>query len=100
MYRKRTGPRPLTLEPVSYKQSHLRVAQRRGRAADAVGGCIDCGGNASQWAYNHASEREQSGWTVGKNEHLYKVTWSPDPDDYDPRCVPCHKAFDLGRSDA
>lgn len=79
---------------VGYGGAHIRVAAQRGPASDYA--CIDCGTQAGQWSYDHADPNERLAELVSAN----KVAYSPSPAHYDPRCVPCHKMFDLHRDDA
>lgn len=69
---------------VTYGGAHIRVRKLRGKASAHK--CADCGGNASQWSYDHADPAELTS-EFGP--------YSADPDHYVPRCVPCHKAHDL-----
>lgn len=73
-----------TGDDCSYAAAHLRLKKWRGSARKHS--CIDCSGPAKQWAYNRKSPFElvEDG-----------LPYSPRPEDYDPRCVPCHKIFDL-----
>lgn len=75
-------------DAVTYSGAHARVRKLRGRASDHR--CVDCLGQATHWAYRHGSPSEVSGEWVG-----FVLAYSPDPMDYDPRCTPCHKAYDL-----
>lgn len=68
-----------------YNAAHQRVRSTRGNARDHV--CIDCGETARHWAYNHRDPNE-----LRRPDGL---PYSADPAMYDPRCVPCHKRFDL-----
>ena len=74
-----------TGDQATYKAVHQRVAADRGPASDYS--CIDCGGQAAQWSYdrNDAEERQSD------QGHPYSL----DPDHYVPRCISCHKKFDL-----
>lgn len=56
--------------------------------------CIDCGSQAYHWSYDHDAPDEMYE-TIGK----YLVAYSPSQEHYAPRCVPCHKRFDLDRID-
>ncbi len=81
---------PLYLNPfwqgddIGYSAAHSRIRSVRGKASGKS--CVDCGAQAKQWSYSHACERE-----------LYSDMgpYSPDWNQYEPRCVPCHKDFDL-----
>lgn len=63
---------------------HQRVRRAKGRAADHA--CVDCGGQAAQWSYDHLDTDERPG---------IKGPYSLGLDHYVPRCVRCHKRFDL-----
>lgn len=69
---------------LTYSGAHIRVRLTKGRASDHA--CIDCLGSASQWSYDHLDPNERRG-----DGGPYSI----DPDHYQPRCGPCHKAFDL-----
>ena len=58
--------------------------------------CVDCGGSAYQWSYDHSDPDER----VATEPPLTGIAYSLNPEHYSPRCVPCHKRFDLGRLDA
>ena len=73
-------------DTITYGSAHQRVSRRKGKASDHL--CIDCGLKASQWSYNHSCPKEL---------HSQLGPYSPDWEQYDPRCVPCHKKFDLSR---
>lgn len=76
-----------TSSPV-YTASHYRVRKQRGDATDYT--CVDCDVRASHWSYDHEDPDEMQGIVGG-----YLVAYSPNPKHYSPRCVPCHKRFDL-----
>jgi hypothetical protein len=71
---------------VGYDGAHMRVEAAKGSASNHA--CIDCGNAARHWSYDHADPNELIG---GRGSYPY----SADPDHYVPRCVPCHKKFDL-----
>lgn len=73
------------VEGTTYSGAHMRVRAQRGSARAHA--CVDCGGAARQWSYDHEDPNE-----LASNEGAY----SCDVDHYIPRCVPCHKIFDLG----
>lgn len=75
-------------EDVTYGAAHKRVRTRHGAAS--LHACIDCGGQAAQWSYNHTDPSERSD-AKGRR-------FSPDSDHYSPRCVPCHRAFDANEA--
>lgn len=72
---------------VGYTGAHMRLRAARGSARQYA--CVDCEGPAKHWSYNH---RDPGELTTDKG-----VAYSGDPTMYDPRCVPCHKRFDLAR---
>lgn len=73
-----------TGDGATYTAMHLRVRKARGRAAEHL--CIDCRRPAAQWSYDRADpDQRQSA------EGPYSVRI----EHYEPRCVPCHKRFDL-----
>ena len=76
---------------VTYFTAHERVKRARGAAATRR--CADCGGAASQWSYDHDDPDE----LVAGDVSAHPVAYSVDPSRYSPRCVRCHKAYDLGR---
>ncbi len=72
----------------TYAQAHAHLRALRGPASGHP--CARCVTTpAAHWAYRHAaaSRRIDSG----------PGPWSPDPDDYEPLCVPCHKRGDLAQ---
>lgn len=77
-------------EEITYRTAHNRVERERGPAR--LHACVDCGLGAEHWSYNHTDDREK----ISDSGQPY----STDPSHYSPRCVPCHKRFDLGRIDA
>jgi hypothetical protein len=73
-------------DAITYNGAHLRVRSQRGPAKKHS--CVDCGAKAKQWSYTHTDPAELNG-----EEGAY----SADPGFYVPRCVSCHKKFDLQR---
>lgn len=71
----------------TYEAAHQRVKKQRG--VPSKHSCIDCGRPARHWSYDHSDPNEL--FQVGKGPY------SPDVDRYHPRCVRCHKRFDLAR---
>lgn len=75
-----------TGDQASYMAMHQRLRATQGPASKRR--CADCGGPARHWSYNR---------TAGPRERASEVgPYSLDPDDYVPRCVPCHTRFDRG----
>ena len=72
------------LPKVMYNAAHQRLRVARGNARQYE--CISCDAPAVHWAYDHADPNELT------SPH---GAYSLDSDHYNPRCVPCHKAFDL-----
>lgn len=81
-------------DDAGYGAAHDRVRRERGSAT--LHRCVDCGTGARHWSYDHGDPEELTAVVPGG----YEVAYSLDPDHYAPRCVPCHKRFDLGRLDA
>lgn len=79
---------------VGYAGAHSRVKSMHGSAA--LHKCADCGSNASHWSYNHNDPNELIAYGLSPRG----IAYSDDPQYYSPRCVPCHKAYDLGRVDS
>lgn len=70
----------------TYAGAHSRVRGHRGRAKDQL--CADCGGPALHWSYDHQDPNE-----LIDDRGIH---YSADVAHYVPRCVPCHKKYDLG----
>lgn len=85
--RRRTGPaNPLWKPPpeITYVGAHGRLRRQLGPAPAHI--CARCGGReALHWALINGAE------SVTNDGHQ-RV--SPDPSDYEPLCVPCHKRVD------
>lgn len=73
-----------TGDEATYLEAHQRVRAIRGKARDHA--CVDCGGKAAQWSYNRACPNERQS-ELGP--------YSVDVTQYVPRCISCHKRFDL-----
>lgn len=67
-----------------YSAVHLRLRAVRGVAADHS--CVDCGQPADDWSYSNSDPDEY----VDDQGRRY----STDPEQYVPRCRPCHRQFD------
>jgi hypothetical protein len=74
-------------DSVGYKSAHLRVKRARGPASAHP--CAHCSAPAQEWAYDHQDPSPLTGHYNG-----YTVTYSGDPNHYQPLCVPCHRATD------
>lgn len=74
-----------------YIAVHQRIYDKRGKASTYP--CVDCGGQAKDWSYNHSGideiTRDES-----RGEKTVRLTYSIDLSQYDPRCKSCHWAFD------
>ena len=68
-----------------YETAHRRIQSKRGKALEHA--CVECGGHAKEWAYDHAAPDE-------RQEDL--GPYSLDVFHYQPMCVPCHRRFDAG----
>ncbi len=58
--------------------------------------CIECGEQARHWSYNHDDPDERLAYGLSAKP----IAYSLNPDHYSPRCVPCHKRFDLAHINA
>lgn len=81
-------------DDIGYGMAHERVRADRGRVQ--LHDCIDCGNEAQQWSYDHADPDEMHAHHLSANP----IAYSNNPEHYSPRCVKCHKRFDLDRIDA
>ena len=78
----------LRMDTCGYGAVHDRITRDRGPARDHV--CVECGGVASHWSYDHTDPEVLIDQRLG-------IPYSMDHDHYQPRCVPCHKTYDLNR---
>lgn len=69
----------------SYAAVHDRLRKSRGGAATHA--CVDCGGQARDWSYMGGAPDEMVDPRSG-------LTYSTDPDFYEPRCRDCHARLD------
>ncbi|AXQ61114.1 hypothetical protein SEA_HANK144_61 [Streptomyces phage Hank144] len=72
----------------SYGYIHMKVKRQRGSASKQV--CVDCGGSAQDWSYDHKDPDE----IVGPNRKGGESIFSLKVEHYEPRCKPCHYRFD------
>jgi hypothetical protein len=79
-----TKRRTRTGEP-TYGGTHQRVRRLVGSASEQR--CVDCGGQAQHWSYDH---------NASSNELLDErgYAFATDLSHYSPRCVTCHARFD------
>jgi hypothetical protein len=82
------------MDDAGYTAAHQRCRSDRGRVQ--LHACIDCGRPAQHWSYNHDDPDERLAYGLSANP----VAYSLEPAHYSPRCVSCHKRFDLGRNDS
>ena len=82
-------------DDAGYDAAHGRVVRDRGRANRFK--CVDCGGRAAHWSYDHNDPHEL---TLPREARKGGLPYSLNSEMYSPRCVPCHKAFDLARLQA
>lgn len=73
---------------LTYIGAHRRVFWSKGRASEHA--CVECGGPAKQWAYDHGDPNELIG-DHGPNKGL---RYSADPAHYQPMCASCHRRLD------
>ena len=71
---------------IANSAAHSRVTRLWGGPAKNFP-CVDCGGPADHWSYDHTDPDEKT-----SDEGPYSV----DPSHYAPRCVRCHRKFDRG----
>lgn len=81
-------------DDVDYTAAHARVRALRGSASQHR--CVDCNKQALHWSYDHADPQERT----SKAPATLGIAFSLSPQHYEPRCVPCHKRFDLDRINA
>lgn len=78
----------LSDDETNYGAVHQRVRKAKGKARDHK--CVDCGGQAKHWSYNHLDPEEKIGVYRGN-----RMPYSLNMEFYEPRCVKCHKKLDL-----
>lgn len=66
---------------------HKRLSRKLGKASTYA--CVDCMLVAKEWSYNNADPDELYELMNGT-----PIAYSLDLDNYDPRCVSCHRKFD------
>jgi hypothetical protein len=74
-------------DEVTYYAAHDRVKVARGAACGHS--CIDCGERAQDWSLRRDADKLTFG-----HAGRYTLAFSPDPQDYVPRCKPCHGKYD------
>lgn len=73
---------------VDYAGAHERVRVLRGPAK--THSCADCGEPAQSWSYDRQDPDERT----GVKNYGRGLAYSLNPSHYQPRCKPCHSAFD------
>lgn len=81
-------PDPRRHDVPSYHATHNRLRREKGSATNQP--CVDCGGPASAWSYNHDDPAQ----TGGTNSRGNPVVYSTSLDRYSPRCSACHNMLD------
>lgn len=76
------------VQNVAYSAVHGRLRRDLGPAN--LLRCIDCDAQASHWSYDHTDPDEVT--------DANGLPYSLNADYYQPRCVSCHKRYDLGRA--
>lgn len=71
----------------TYGAVHQRVKKAFG--VPSLHHCVDCGRQAQHWSYDHTDPNQKHDPERGP--------YSPDITRYQPRCVRCHKRFDMNR---
>lgn len=77
-----------------YTAAHDRV--RRDRGSIHLHECTDCRAPARHWSYNHTDPDER----LAEGLSVKPIAYSLNSEHYSPRCVPCHKRFDLDHINA
>lgn len=80
--------RPLKGDVPTFAAIHKRIWRIRGSAKNYP--CVDCSGVAAEWSYQGGCPNEM----IGKVRNSL-VPYSENLDLYVPRCVRCHRLFDL-----
>lgn len=80
-------------DDIGYVGAHIRVRNAKGRARDF--GCVGCGKQAQDWAYNHCDPDER---VVPEGLRSAGSPYSLDVDSYVPMCKSCHKKFDVAHA--
>ncbi|MGH3633928.1 MAG: hypothetical protein ACRDTS_07520 [Mycobacterium sp.] len=68
---------------LDYAAAHKRIAELRGKASAHL--CVDCGGWAQDWSYDHGDPNELADNGMRYSTDIYH---------YSPRCKGCHRKFD------
>lgn len=81
-------------DDILYHSAHDRVRDDRGLVQHHA--CVGCGRSAQHWSYDHTDPDELLAEGLSSNPLAY----STKPEHYSPRCVRCHKRFDLKRANS
>lgn len=73
-------------DEVGYDGVHFRLRRQNGPARGFD--CVDCGSQAAHWSYDYVDPNQ-------KFDQSRNSAYSTDLSHYSPRCVPCHRVFDL-----
>lgn len=68
-------------EVPGYRLQHSRMQEAQGPAKEFT--CVDCGGAADHWTYDHLDPEALVDPVLG---YVYSLKF----EHYDPRCAPCH----------
>jgi hypothetical protein len=77
------------VETPAYETFHSRLRREVGPATAHP--CVDCGGQAEEWSYDHEDPDEL---LVQPRRGRPVVRYSTNIDHYEPRCRSCHRKFD------
>lgn len=80
----------LSMDEICYRTRHARIARTRGAAATHL--CVDCGQQAHNWSLREGVPAEFLRADAGGRSG--GVSWSIRDEDYEPRCIPCHRWLD------
>ena len=81
-------------DDIAYCTAHDRVRADRGRVQ--LQQCVGCGVPAHHWSYDHADPDELLDYTMSARPVAYSI----DPAHYVPRCVTCHRRYDVAHAHA
>lgn len=79
--------RPTLGDVPQFDAIHKRLSRARGSASKYP--CVDCGKDAQEWSYNQSDPAE-----LYQAFGAAQVPYSLDINNYDPRCISCHRKFD------
>lgn len=82
------------MQDPTYAGAHKRIVYDRGRAGDYT--CVDCGQPAAEWSLRDdvSPDALRRGAVRLKTGDTIQAYYSVNAQDYDPRCRPCHRAYD------